>query len=256
MSFDYIMGDLGTYIMVFCRVAGIIGFNPLLARNNMPTNVRMALVLGITIVIGKTVPTYNPFEITEYAFVMAIVAELFIGFICGMIFQVFYYMLFAVGDIIDMGFGLSMAKAFDPATNIQISMSGNIFQLLFVMYIFATNSHLILIKMIAYSYEIINIGGATIGPQPLWVVIELLATVFTLAMQLAAPFMATSFILEMSMGILMKVIPQINVFVINFQFKVTLGITLLFLFAEPVSAFVMNYMDSLFRTMYTALEFM
>ena len=72
-------------------------------------------------------------------------------------------------------------------------------------------------------------------------------------MQLALPFIAASFILEISMGLLMKIIPQINVFAIHFQFKVLLGLLLLFLFAEPTSLFLREYINTLFVSMQNLL---
>lgn len=54
---------------------------------------------------------------------MALLRELFVGLACGFVFQVYYYMLFFAGDWMDMHFGMSMAKVFDPGTSIQASMS-------------------------------------------------------------------------------------------------------------------------------------
>ena len=59
---------------------------------------------------------------------------------------------------------------------------------------------------------------------------------------MALPFMAAEFVLELSMGVLMKLIPQIHVFVINIQFKLLLGILLLLAFANPIATFTDHYM--------------
>ena len=249
MNVDFFIAEISTYILVFCRIGGMIFFNPLLARKNLPSQFKVALVLGVTMLVAPTLPMKDVSAFTDLVFIWTMLLELLIGFACGYIFQLFYYLLFTAGDIVDMGFGLSMAKAFDPGSNVQISVSGNIFQLMFVMYILATNSHLVLIKLIVSSYDFVEMGTVAFGTNVTGFIFTLFSSVFLLAMQLALPFIAAAFVLEISMGILMKLIPQINVFVIHFQVKVMLGFSLLFMFAGPTSEFLIKYIDTMFRSM-------
>lgn len=249
MSLSLAVESLSAYILVFCRMGGMVFFNPLLARRNLPSQFKVALVLGITLLLTPQVSVGMPAIMTDFAFLWAMIKELAVGFGCGFIFQIFYYLLFTAGDVIDMGFGLSMAKAFDPGTNIQISMSGNFLQLLFVLYIFATDCHLLLIQMFASSYDIVGIGAVTFGPDVSGFVVRLFPAAFTMVMQLAMPFIAAAFVLELAMGILMKLVPQINVFVIHFQLKIILGFTLLFLFAQPMTEFLQRYIQTMFLSM-------
>lgn len=253
LTANILIEGLSSYILVFCRIGGMIFFNPLLARKNVPSTVRVALVMCITLLITPTLSAAAPAAFTDFVFLWNMIKELAVGFACGILFQFYYYMLFAAGDIIDMGFGLSMAKAFDPATNIQVSVSGKLFQLLFGLYFFATNSHLVFIYLMVSSYDIVGIGAVTFGADIASFMMTLFSSVFLLTMQLALPFIAASFILEISMGLLMKIIPQINVFAIHFQFKVLLGLLLLFLFAEPTSLFLREYINTLFVSMQNLL---
>ena len=73
-------------------------------------------------------------------------------------------------------------------------------------------------------------------------------------MQLLAPFLVATITVEVSMGILMKLVPQMNIFVLHFQFKVMLGLFLMFLYASPVSKFIMNYETIMFQQMQKLLE--
>ena len=81
----------------------------------------------------------------------------------------------------------------------------------------------------------------------IWYITSLFATVFLMAVKLALPFVAAEFVLEMTMGVLMKLIPQIHVFVINIQCKILLGMLLMILFAHPVGAFLDGYIDTMMR---------
>ena len=239
-------------LLVFARVAGMLGMNPLFARRNLPAMTRAGLTLLMTLLLAPAAaPAAGPMGSLDLA--AGMLQELFVGFACGFVFQIFYYMLFFAGDFMDVQFGLSMAKVFDPGTSIQMSVSGNLLNLLFMLYLFATDSHLLLIRIFATSFWIVPAGGVSFSPQAARFFLELFASVFSLALRLALPFVAAEFVLELAMGVLMKLIPQIHVFVINIQFKLLLGILLLLAFSAPVASFLDNYMDLMFQNIEHAL---
>ncbi|MEG0853961.1 MAG: flagellar biosynthetic protein FliR, partial [Angelakisella sp.] len=207
--------------------------------------------LCLTLMIAPNIPPAPDFTPFETAF--AIFREIFVGFVCGFVFQIFYLLLFFVGDFIDMQFGLSMAKVFDPGTNIQASISGKFFDIMFVLYFFATGSHLVMLKLFASSYLILPAGAQGMTLNAAKFVIEVFIAAFSLVIRLALPFVIAEFTVEMAMGVLMKLIPQIHVFVINMQIKVGLGLLLLILFAQPVSSFIDNYTVLMLENMQRAI---
>ncbi len=254
MTLTLTIDAINHFALIFCRVGGMILFNPLLSRKNIPSQFRLALVLGISILLASTTAAGAVSSLTGFSLFFALARELFVGFCFGMLFQMYYYMLFVAGDIIDTGFGLSMAKAFDPGTNIQLSLSGNLFQLIFVVYFFITDCHLIFIRLIVSTFDIVGLGAANFGADVGSFICTQFVYSFGLIMHLAAPFIAASFVLEIAMGVLMKLIPQINVFSIHFQFKIILGMGLLFLFAVPMTNFLQKYLNELFVQMQNLLR--
>jgi len=253
MSWAFTSQQLTAYILVFCRMAGVVLFNPLLNRRNIPTQFTVALSLGLSLLIAPgLVDTMGPMD-QPMALILAIGAELLVGLAWGLIFQIFYYLLFMAGDAIDLGLGLSMAKVFDRNTNIQMSLSGNLFNLMFVLFIFTTNSHIVLIRLAAASYDIIGLGGAVMGPRLSGFIVELFINTLNLAIRLTLPFLAATFTVEITIGILMKLVPQINIFSIHFQAKVIMGLILLFVFTVPVANFMDGYIQTLFQQMERAL---
>jgi len=248
-----ILANTPLYLMVFARLAGMIGMNPLLSRRNVPSSVRAALVMLMTVLLAPTLQTTGVLSTGSLDLAVGMLRELFVGYVCGFVFQIYYYMIFFAGDMMDTEFGLAMAKVFDPGTNIQMSVSGNLLNLLFVLYLFATNSHLLLIRIFATSFDIVPIGGVHFSPATAQFILQLFASVFSLVLRLAAPFIAAEFIVELSMGVLMKLIPQIHVFVLNIQLKLLLGLILLLAFAGPVGTFIDNYQKLMFEMMEKAL---
>lgn len=254
MTLHFSIDAVNLFALVFCRIGGMVFFNPLLSRRNIPTQFRLGLVLALTILITPSTQLPALESLSGYALFIAMAKELFAGFCFGFLFQIYYYLLFAAGDIIDTGFGLSMAKVFDPATNIQVSLSGGFLQLLFSAYFFVTDCHLIFIKLIRSTFDVVGVGGFTFGADVGTFIVTQFVSAFALIMHLAIPFIAATFIMEIAMGILMKLIPQINVFAVQFQFKILLGIGLLFLFAVPISEFLSAYLNEVFLQMQNLLK--
>lgn len=241
---DSLMTNTPAWLLVFARMGGLLGMNPLFNRRNVPAMMRAGLIFLLTALIapGIAAESLGLDAMNSFELAVSMLKELFVGFACGYVFQVFYYMLFFAGDLMDTHFGMSMAKVFDPGTNIQMSASGNLLNILFVLYILATDSHLLLIRIFTDSFQILPVGAVLISQEGARFFIDLFVSAFSLAMRLVFPFMAAEFVMELSMGILMKLIPQIHIFVINIQFKMLLGLILLLAFAAPVSSFLDNYM--------------
>lgn len=242
------------YVLVFFRMAGFLVFNPLFAQHGIPGQVRVGIMLAMTFFVAPTLASQYTPPATDAMFVWNMVCELAFGLGVGFVFQCFYYMLFFVGDVADQGFGLSMAKAFDPETNIQSSMTSRLLQFIFVAYFFAANGHLIFLQIAVSSYRFVGIGADGFFTNAPGFLISLFIQVFSLAMQLLAPFLVATVTLEVGMGVLMKLIPQINVFVIHFQLKIVLGFILLFLYVRPICNFILNYETIMFQQMQKLLQ--
>ncbi|MBR1664439.1 MAG: flagellar biosynthetic protein FliR [Ruminococcus sp.] len=240
--------DLHIYIFVFVRLAAIILFNPVMQQARMPAGVKPALLMCLTIIVSPLVPFYE-FDGSVLSFLVGIMGEFFIGFLLGFVFNVYYYMLMFAADIMDTQLGFSMAKTMDPLTNIQSATMGTFFNIMFMLYFFTTNCHLILINMAVRTFDAIGAGAYEISYQGgCRFAIELFSSVFLLAMRLALPFVAAEFVLEVSLGLLMKLIPQIHVFVIQMQGKILVGLALLISMMVPVNNFVSAYIEKMFSS--------
>ena len=240
------------YVLVFARLAGLVFFNPLLSRRNVPTQIRAGLVLLLTILVS---PSVDASAVTPDSFdlIIGIIKELFIGFLCGFVYQVFYYLLLFAGDWLDTEFGMAMAKVFDPATNMQISVTGNLLTLLFTCYLFATGSHLVLIQIFALSFRLVPLGAVNISPEAFQFALTLFVDVFSLALRLLLPFTVAEFSLQIVLGIMMKLVPQIHAFVINFQLKLAMGLTMLLLLSPIIASFIDNYITIMLENIQRAI---
>ena len=251
---DTLLGYLDVFLLVFVRMGALLFMNPVFSRKNVPMMARAGLVFSVSLLLaplqdGSAVSSLGPLD-----FVLAMIRELGLGLLMGMVFQIYYYMLYVAGDLRDTVFGLSMAKVMDPVSSVQASIWGQMLNMLFVLYFFATGSHLLMIRLFAYSYEAVPVGAYSfLLPRVVSYLLTLFHSAFILAAKLALPFAAAEFVVEAAMGILMKLIPQIHVFVINLQTKIMAGILLMILFAQPMGEFIDRYVVSLMDEMQKVL---
>lgn len=247
---EALMGYFDVFVLVFARMGGMILANPLFSRRNVPMRVRAGLVLSISLLVaplldGSVAASYNALET-----IAALFKEAALGITFGLVFQIFYYMIFVAGDLMDTVFGFAMSRVFDPINGLQVSVMGQFLQIIFVLYFFATGSHLVMVRLFAYSFEMIPPGGYTVVLSEVsQFLLNLFGSAFLLVIKLSLPFVAAEFVVEAAMGVLMKLIPQIHVFVINMQCKILTGLVLMLLFAQPLGNFADRYIAILLEEM-------
>lgn len=191
-------------------------------------------------------------------FVFAIIMELAVGLVLGFMVNLILTVLIYAGEMIDNQIGLGMAKAMDPSTGVTMPVFANIYYYLFILYFFLTGGHLSYIKLFAVSYETIPIGFQ-LGVQAVnipYIIVTYFTTVITLGVKLALPVMATELIVEFCIGVLMKAVPTIQIFVVNIQLKILVGLVLLIALAAPMSDFIEGLLDILWTNLFSLTDLM
>lgn len=244
---------LAVYLLVFVRLFACFIFNPVFSRKNLPLSAKLAFIVWITLIVAPLVQSDGMSNIDDLSYILLILKELLLGYFLGYVVQLYLYMLLFVGDLLDYQFGLSMAKVFDPQTFVQVSIIGNLFQLLFIVLFFMSNSHLMFIQMVVNSFDYISLESWFSLNQVIPFILDLFIVVFMLVIKLALPMIVAAFTLEVAMGILMKLIPQIHVFVINIQIKVLLGIFLLLVMIQPITQILDRSLGEMIQNMQNVL---
>lgn len=255
MSQD-VLQNFDIFLLVLARMAGMVLVNPVFGRKGLPMMVRMGLVLSLSLFVlpAAELQAVAVSGLTTFGMAEAIIKEVMMGLVIGYVFQLFFSMLYVAGDVLDTLFGFSMGKVMDPISGIQSSVFAQFINVFFFLYFFATGSHLSMVKIFAYTYEVVPVGvTGFVSNALLSYLINLFGSVFGMVIRLTLPFAAAEFVLEVTMGVLMKLIPQIQVFVINIQAKILLGLLLMMLFAYPVGAFLDTYISSMMTEVQTVM---
>lgn len=241
------------YLLAFVRLTACLYFNPIFNRSSWPSMARMGFILLLTLLVAPHAQHVELVEPNLPTMLGYIMIEILIGTFLGFIIQIFSLLISYVGEILDNQFGFAMAKSLDPATDIQSGVVGGILSMLFVLFILATNAHLVMIELFVRTFQIIPLGSMVDINALCIFVFSTFLSAFHLVIRLALPFVVCEFLLEISLGILMKMIPQIHVFVINIQMKILLGLIMMILLSGNIATFLNNYIDKSLNTLQNAV---
>ena len=241
--------ELTLFLFVTARVGGFVLFNPILGRTNIPAAFRtgMALVLSVFVTSVTEQRPAQPSGLAEFMVLMLL--EIFIGFLLGMAVNFFFYIPQLAGSMIDTQMGMTMNQMYDAGSAANMSVTGQILNVLMLLLFFAGGGHLTLLRMFITSEQIVPFGQVAVGLPAYELLLELFVECTVLSVKLCMPVLAAELIAQVGMGVLMKVIPQINIFAINIELKVIVGLALLLVLMIPYSEFLlqaeMTMLDSL-----------
>jgi flagellar biosynthetic protein FliR len=124
---------------------------------------------------------------------------------------------------------------------------------MFLLIFFTTDNHLTFIRLITITFDMLPVGNFAINPEFYIYLPELFSTILIFAIKLCLPVVVIELVVTMAVGIIMRIIPQINVFVVNIQFKLIIGIFSLILLVGPLVAYFGNVIQISFERLEEAL---
>lgn len=248
MLSDIISQEIFAYLLIMTRLGACLMFIPALGDNTIPARVRVTLAMALTLVVYLVLHDQIPLmPIQTIKIVMLLAREALIGMIIGLFARLLLSAVHTAGTMIAMSTGLAAAQSFDPTQGSQSAMVSTLLTLMAVTLIFVTDIHHQLIWAMVNSYNVFPIGfealdfGGIAG-----IAANIITNSFALGVQLAAPFIVYSLIFYVSMGILVRMMPQLPVFFVAMPLNVALG---LWVFALVVTSimqwFIVSFEDNL-----------
>jgi len=241
-------GIVLTYLLVFSRVGAMVMLLPAIAEMGVPSRVRLVLALAIAFALTPQVqnnyPAVNP-ESTM-ALVIMVLQEVTAGVLVGAMARIIMSALQVAGYLIATQVGLAYAQTIDPTQNTQGAVLGNFMTLLGTTLIFLTNLHHLAIGAIAGSYRMLPPGGHLPTADMAQLVIQLTSSSFALGFQLAAPFLVFGFAVYAGLGVLARLMPQLQIFFVAVPLNIMCGfLIMLALIGSLMTVFLTYYTNSM-----------
>lgn len=230
------LAQLEVFFLIFARIAGLFIRTPVLSGRGMPVLARASLAIFLTFILWFVVPLPLRLPTSFLAFGLALVNEVILGFLIGFISYLIIATFQAAGEIMDLQMGLSVSKTLDPAFGVEISIIGRLTYMLGGVLFLVVNGHHLIFAAINTSFSLFPV--ATPLNYSLGFINELvkvLSELWVVAIQLSAPVILMIFLSDFSFGLISRVAPQVNVFMLGFQVKPLIGA---FVFLAVLPAFV------------------
>lgn len=223
---DFLLDLWDIFLLIFVRMTGLFVVSPVFGRQNIPVYFKVGFSFLTAILVSYSIPmpdlgAYN----SLYAFVFLIAKEFLIGLVLGYISYLIITAIYLAGQMIDMHIGFGMVSVFDPMSNIQIPVTANFYFILTMLMFLAIDGHHLLIYTLVDSFEMLPMASPLVINQQIPdFILQLVTSVFVISFKIAAPVTAAVFIADVSLGVIAKAVPQVNVFVIGMPLKILLGL--------------------------------
>jgi len=240
------------YMMVFARITSMIAVAPLFGHQAVPVQAKIGLGLFFSFVLYPMVAASHPhIDLTLWALVVTALQEVatgvLIGFVAGLLFAGVQY----AGEIISLNMGLSFANILDPETNQNSAVIGEFLYLTTLLIFLAINGHHFLIEAMYLSYGAVPIGTFTPAPEVSHQLMRMAGSVFVIGIKFAAPVLVAIFLNNVALGILARVMPQMNIFTISFSLNIGVGLVVLmttapviiYVFKKALTGFEQNILE-------------
>ena len=236
-------GAILTYLLVFARVGAMLMLLPGFGTMGVPARVRLVLALAISLALMPTVQSAYPAQTpqTFLSLTILIGQEITAGVLVGAMAAVIMSALQVAGFLIASQIGLSYAQTLDPTQNTQGAVVGNFLTLLGTVMIFLTDLHHLAIGAIAGSYRMLPPGGHLPTGDMAQLVIRLVSSSFALGFQLAAPFLVFGFAVYAALGVLAKLMPQLQVFFVAVPINILCGFVIMLAMLGSMITLFLNY---------------
>ncbi len=241
-------GIVLTYLLVFARVGAMVMLLPGIGTMGVPARVRLVLALAVAFALTPTVQNLYPAEApqTTIGLVILIGQEVTAGILVGAMAAIIMSALQVAGFLIASQIGLSYAQSFDPTQRTQGAVVGNFLTLLGVVMVFVTDLHHLAIGAIAGSYRMLPPGAALPTADMAELVVRLVSSSFALGFQLAAPFLVFGFAVYAALGVLAKLMPQLQVFFVAVPINILCGFVIMMaLLGSMITLFLTYYSNSM-----------
>lgn len=223
--------DLGPGLVVFAlvlaRLVGLMLIAPIFGSRLVPLRVRAAFAIFLAIALLPAVPvgsveSAHAFERPVWLMV-AFAMETGVGFLIGLCAQFVFAGVQMAGQLAGVQMGVGLANLVDPQTQERVTSLAQWMNLSALFLFLVLDGHHMLIRVVAESMAVLPLGVLALGGAGIGIVLTMAGGIFVIAMKLASPVLVLILMINGALGVLTKMIPQLNVMVIGFGLNVAAG---------------------------------
>lgn len=222
-------------VLIFARIGTLVMLVPTLGERSVPVRIRLAVALLLTLAFfpyaKPLLPTAN---MAETGLLALLLTEIMVGLVIGLAARLIGTILITAGTLIGQYLGLAFAVMVDPNQGSQGTTLSTFLSLLGLVMVFATDLHHLSLVALHDSYQLFKPGVLLNVQDAMQLIVKTVSHTFVLAMQISAPFLVVSLVLNASLGLVAKMMPQMQVFFVAMPLSIGLGFLLMLFFLSAM----------------------
>lgn len=225
---EFLTSTAFAFMLTFVRMGTAVMIMPGLGDSFVPERLRLMIALGLSFVLFPMTMKYMPSPLPgTFAMLMMIITEMIIGLFFGTIARILITALDTAGMVISTSSGLGSAQVFNPAMATQGSLIGAFLSVTGVVILFAMNLHHLLIMGLLESYELFPVGVMPDTGSMAELIAHSVSEGFIIGVKIGAPFIVLTLLMYVGMGVLSRLMPQVQVFMLALPIQILLSIILM-----------------------------
>ena len=231
MNTELITATVQIYLLIFARIMGLLQTAPLLSSSSVPPVARVGLALLTSFTVAPWVISAGyPLPDNGLIYVFLMIGEAVIGISIGLMLTVIFSVFTVSGQFYSVQMGFGASQVFDPLAQIQIPLMGQFLNLI-AMFVFLLDRGVqkVFLTGILSSFKSIKAVDFFVVKEPLFkIFMKSLTVMFEQALVIAFPVLGVLLLISISMGLLAKAAPQMNLLMLGFPIKISIAFLMLF----------------------------
>ncbi len=229
--------------MLIClsRIAAILASMPVFGTNMVPGRVKVTLAVMLSVLVYPVVETkINIVNFSTVYMGLLMANEVILGVMLGFVSRLIFTAVEFGGTVVGYQMGFAAANVYDPQNQRQVSLMSQ-FQNVFAILVFlAIDGHHLFLRTMVDSYELIPPGLLDLSGPAVPYIVELMGYMLILAVRFSAPVLAVLLLSGLILGIMSRVFPQMNVFLLSFPINIGLSFIITGLTMSVVISLLQN----------------
>lgn len=220
---------LAAFFYPFFRMLALFSSAPVLSHATVPRPVRVGLALLTTAVAVPVLPAIAPISPFSAPGTLLIVEQVLIGIAIGLSMQIAFAAVTLAGDLIGLQMGLSFAAFVDPQNSEQAPLVGSFLSVTLMLVFLSLNGHLTLISTLVDSFQTFPVTTEAVRALDAVRLVRHGADLFAFGLQMALPIVAAMLLTNVTLGMLARTAPQLNLMAVGFSVTLSVGLLMLLL---------------------------
>ncbi len=242
------------FTILFTRMLAMLSVAPFFGGQSFAYFYRVALSFLVSLIVVPVVQLPLEFqELIENQYFTLLMEQVFIGLVIGLSLQFMFASFQMAGEFFSVQMGLGISEVFDPLSQISLPLMGIFKNLIATFVFFLSGSHLWLIRSIVFSYEKLPFFPKNILQDLLWhkniikFMIFISSSMFIIALKIALPVMGTLLLVSITLGVLSKAAPQMNILMLGFPLKIFTAFIILAFISPTIVTIMYEQFDIFFQ---------